>query len=35
LNWEPQFDLEVGIQRTVQWYKDFLSVPERTFVTNS
>ena len=24
LNWKPQFDLDTGIQKTIQWYKDFL-----------
>jgi CDP-glucose 4,6-dehydratase len=24
LNWKPQFDLDEGIQKTIQWYKDFL-----------
>ena len=24
LNWKPQFDLDTGIQKTIQWYKIFL-----------
>ena len=24
LNWKPEFDLDSGIQKTIQWYKDFL-----------
>tara|TARA_B110000211_G_scaffold13276_1_gene13856 strand:- start:5684 stop:6679 length:996 start_codon:yes stop_codon:yes gene_type:complete len=24
LNWKPQFDLDTGIQKTIQWYKNFL-----------
>ena len=24
LNWKPQFDLDTGIQKTIQWYKGFL-----------
>ena len=28
LNWEPQFDLDAGIKKTVQWYRDFMSASE-------
>lgn len=24
LNWKPEFDLDSGIQKTIQWYKNFL-----------
>ena len=24
LNWKPEFDLDSGIQKTIQWYKGFL-----------
>jgi CDP-glucose 4,6-dehydratase len=27
LNWQPQFTLETGIDRTIAWYRDFLSAP--------
>lgn len=28
LGWEPQFDLDVGIRNTVQWYREFLDTSE-------
>jgi len=27
LNWRPLFDLDDGLRRTVDWYRDFLEVP--------
>jgi CDP-glucose 4,6-dehydratase len=27
LNWQPQFSLETGLDRTLSWYRDFLGAP--------
>jgi CDP-glucose 4,6-dehydratase len=27
LNWRPQFTLESGLDRTLAWYREFLSAP--------
>jgi CDP-glucose 4,6-dehydratase len=27
LNWQPQFTLESGLDRTLAWYREFLSAP--------
>jgi CDP-glucose 4,6-dehydratase len=29
LQWHPQFTLEDGLERTIQWYRNFFSVPAR------
>jgi CDP-glucose 4,6-dehydratase len=27
LNWQPQFTLESGLDRTLAWYREFLDAP--------
>jgi CDP-glucose 4,6-dehydratase len=27
LNWQPQFTLESGLDRTLEWYREFLGAP--------
>jgi CDP-glucose 4,6-dehydratase len=27
LDWTPSFELDAGLERTVAWYRDFLSAP--------
>ena len=35
LGWRPHFDLEQGLMRTIQWYRDFFGAPEALPIDNA